>query len=157
MNTNIGLTEKSRAKVIKLLQSLLADNLLLELKTRNAHWNVTGPHFNHLHLMFGGQYEELAESSDEIAERIRKLGGNPIATLKEASSFARLKEAPGKLPEAPEWIEILLKDHESVIRQLREDAETASKQDDAGTNDFLIGLLKEHEKTAWMLRASLKD
>ncbi len=157
MDTNIGLTEKSRSKVIKHLQLLLADNLLLEIKTRKAHWNVTGPHFNHLHLMFGAQYDALAEGSDAIAERIRALGGNPLGTLAEASGLARLKEAPGKLPAASDWIEILLKDNEAVIRQLREDADFADQQDDSGTNDFLVGLLGEFEKTAWMLRASVKE
>lgn len=157
MNPNIGLSDKNRTGVIKILQAHLADNLLLEIKTRNAHWNVTGPHFNHLHLFFESQYEALAEGTDEIAERIRALGGKAIGTMTEALKLSRLKETPGQHPDSRGWLQALLSDHEAVIRQLRTDADIVDDDyKDTATNDFLVGLIEEHEKTAWMLRASLE-
>ena len=155
MNPNLGLSDRNRAAIVHLLQSLLADAVVLEMKTRNAHWNVTGPHFHHLHELFGEQYEALAEAVDELAERIRALGGRPAATLTEFLKLARLKESPGAHPSADGWLRALLADHEAIIRQLRADAEAIDeKHGDAGTSDFLIGRMEAHEKTAWMLRAS---
>ena len=156
MNPNIGLADKNRVAVVKLLQALLADAVVLETRTRNAHWNITGPHFHHLHEMFGAQYDALGETVDELAERIRHLGGRPAGTLTEFLHAARLKETPGEFPNAAGWLRALLHGHEAAIRQLRADVETSGKLGDAGTNDFLVGLMEAHEKTAWMLRASLE-
>jgi starvation-inducible DNA-binding protein len=157
MNPNIGITEKDRAGVVKILNTLLADEYVLYTKTRNYHWNVVGPQFNDLHKFFGEQYEQLDEFVDEVAERARQLGGRSVATLSEFVEEARLKEHPGQYPSAEEMLENLLADHETLIRQLRADAEAAAnKYHDTGTNDFLVGLMEHHEKMAWMLRAFLE-
>jgi starvation-inducible DNA-binding protein len=127
---------------------------LLYTKTRNYHWNVVGPQFNDLHKFFEAQYEELDDIVDETAERARALGGNALGTLTEFAQRSRLKEQPGKYPDAKGMLAALLADHETVIRNLRTDADaTLDKHGDAGTNDFLVGLMEKHEKMAWMLRA----
>jgi starvation-inducible DNA-binding protein len=157
MNPNIGITDKDRTSVVKILNALLADEYVLYTKTRNYHWNVVGPQFNDLHKFFGEQYEQLDGFVDEVAERARQLGGHSVATLAEFVEAARLKEHPGQYPGAEEMLEGLLTDHETLIRQLRADADvTADKYHDMGTNDFLVGLMENHEKMAWMLRAFLE-
>ncbi|PYM68819.1 MAG: DNA starvation/stationary phase protection protein [Candidatus Rokuibacteriota bacterium] len=157
MNPNIGIADKDRTGVVKILNALLADEYVLYTKTRNYHWNVVGPQFNDLHKFFGEQYEQLADFVDAVAERARQLSGHSVATLGEFMEATRLKEHPGQYPAADEMLENLLGDHETIIRQLRADADTAaSKFHDAGTNDFLTGLMESHEKMAWMLRAFLE-
>jgi starvation-inducible DNA-binding protein len=150
---NIGIQESDRKSVVQTLNALLADEYVLYTKTRNYHWNVTGPQFNDLHKFFQAQYEELDASIDEIAERTRALGDKSVATLVEFVKNARLKESPGEYPPAQNMIANLLADHEAVIRTLRAGAEEAAKHNDMGTNDFLIGLMEKHEKMAWMLRS----
>jgi starvation-inducible DNA-binding protein len=157
MKPDLGLSDKSRAAVCKFLSVLLADEFVLYTKTRDAHWHVTGPHFSHLHAFFESQYGQLEETIDEVAERIRMLGGRAPASLTEYLKLTRLKEHPGKEHTAQGYTETLLLDHEAVIRALRKDLEAAAKSGDAGTNDFLTGLLEAHEKMAWMLRASVKE
>jgi starvation-inducible DNA-binding protein len=153
----IGLNAKERAGVCNLLDTLLADEFVLYTKTRKFHWNVTGPHFSELHKFFESQYEALDEIMDEVAERSRALGQEATGTLKEFVANTRLKEAPGKNPEATAMIANLLADHETLVRCLRADLETAQhKYHDAGTADFMTGLLEQHEKMAWMLRAYLQ-
>jgi starvation-inducible DNA-binding protein len=156
MNPNIGIADKDRTSVVKILNALLADEYVLYTKTRNYHWNVVGPQFNDLHKFFGDQYEQLDDFVDDVAERARQLGGHSVATLGEFTESTRLKEHPGQYPAAEEMLENLLGDHETIIRQLRADADTASKFHDVGTNDFLTGLMESHEKMAWMLRAFLE-
>ena len=156
MKPQTGLSDKGREALGKLLNDLLADAHLLYVKTRNYHWNVTGPHFNELHKVFEGQYEALAGEIDEIAERGRALGAKAEATLADFLKRARLKERPGDHPDAKAMLTGLLSDHETFARQLRKDVETSEKSDDSGTADFLTGLLEAHEKTAWMLRATLE-
>jgi len=154
MNPNIAITDKDRAGVVKILNALLADEYVLYTKTRNYHWNVVGPQFNDLHKFFGEQYDALDDIVDEVAERARTLGGHSVATLSEFQEAARLKEHPGQYPAADEMLDNLLGDHETIIRQLRTDADAVGTQyRDSGTNDFLIGLMEKHEKMAWMLRA----
>lgn len=154
MKTNIGIPDENREGVVKILNTLLSDEYLLYTKTRNYHWNVTGPQFNDLHKFFEAQYEALDEMIDEIAERARALGGASFGTLAEFSKHTRLKEQPGQVSNAREMIGNLLQDHEGVIRFLRKDLETcAEKYHDIGTNDFLTGLMEKHEKMAWMLRS----
>jgi len=155
MKPSLGIPDKARKEIAGLLSKLLADAFVLSTKTRNAHWNVVGPDFHAMHLFFEGQYQQLAESIDEIAERIRSLGHNSPGSLAEMLKLARLKELPGATHPSRKWIEALLADHEQAIRQLRDDATKCAKLGDDGTNDFLIGLMERHEKTAWMLRASL--
>lgn len=156
MKPNLGLSSKSRDTVIALLARLLADEHVLYVKTRNFHWNVTGLDFGSLHALFEAQYTALAGTIDEIAERLRSLGGVAPGSMKEFLKLTRLDEQPGGKLEAEKMLAALLVDHEAVIRLLRADIETADKAGDAGTNDFLVGILEAHEKTAWMLRAHLE-
>ena len=157
MEANIGLSQEQRGGVVNILNALLSDEYLLYTKTRNYHWNVTGPQFHDLHKFFEEQYTELNEIVDEVAERGRSLDGWAFGTMNEFSQHTRLKEHPGQYPKAREMIVNLLSDHEAVIRQLRSDLEIcAEKYHDIGTNDFLTGLMEQHEKMAWMLRAFLK-
>ncbi|HET9870847.1 MAG TPA: DNA starvation/stationary phase protection protein [bacterium] len=154
MEPNIGISSKGREAVGKLLNTLLSDEVALYVKTRNFHWNVAGPHFNDLHKFFEGQYEALDEILDDVAERARALGVPAYGSFTEFSRATRLKENPSSRPlSAPEMVRQLLADHEAVIRNLRRDHEVPAKLGDAGTDDFLVGLIEEHEKMAWMLRA----
>lgn len=155
MNANIGITEPNKKAVAKILQQLLADEFVLSLKTRNFHWNVVGSDFHSLHLFFEGQYNELDESMDALAERIRQLGILTIASLADFSEQSRLEDPRKTGLSGKEMIKELLADHETMIRQLRTDLETIdSKYDDAGNSDYLTGLMQMHEKMAWMLRSS---
>jgi len=139
-----------------LVQRLLADEYVLYTRTRNYHWNVIGPRFHDLHKLFEEQYRELDEVVDQLAERSRALGAPAVATLTEFLQLTRLKEEPNHYPDDRRMVANLLADHETLIRQLRTDLETAGDRfHDIGTNDFLTGLLERHEKTAWMLRALL--
>jgi len=157
MNPNLGINDKDRAGVVNILNALLADEYVLYTKTRNYHWNVVGPQFNDLHKFFAEQYEALDDVVDGVAERARTLGGHAVATLVELAEAARLKEHPGQYPSADDMLENLLTDHEAIIRQLRADADAAAtKFHDMGTNDFLTGLMEQHEKMAWMLRSFLE-
>lgn len=154
----IGLTDKSRAGVAAILNTVLADEYVLYTKTRNYHWNVVGPQFNDLHKFFESQYEAIDETIDEVAERVRALGEPSAGSMAEFLKLARLKEsASEKKLTAEKMIEHLLHDHEALITTLREDLETvASKFKDTGNQDFLTGLMEEHEKMAWMLRSYLE-
>lgn len=157
MKPNLGIETKGREAVCEILNQLLADEVVLYVKARNYHWNVTGPHFHDLHKLFESQYEELDEIMDEVAERARALGGNAEATVAEFAERTKLEEHPGKFPKAEKMLANLLEDHESIVRFLRESIEpTQNEHGDAGTADFLTGLLEQHEKMAWMLRATLE-
>lgn len=157
MNPSIGLSDGDRRGVVEVLSALLADEYVLYTKTRNYHWNVLGMQFNDLHKFFESQYERLDEVVDEVAERARSLGGRAPGTLAEFGQATRLKEQPGIVPTARDMLANLLADHEAVIRQLRVDLEAcAAKYHDAGTQDFLTGLMETHEKMAWMLRSFLE-
>lgn len=154
MNPNLGIDEAERGAIVRILNAVLADEYVLYTKTRNYHWNVVGPQFNDLHKFFEAQYEELDGFVDEVAERARTLGGQASGTLTEFLQQARLREQPGKYPDARTMIANLLADHETLARQLRQDVDaTVNKHGDVGTSDFLTGLLEKHEKMAWMLRA----
>jgi len=157
MKPQTGLSDKAREALGKVLNDLLADAHVLYVKTRNYHWNVTGPHFNELHKVFEAQYDALAGEIDEIAERARALGVKAEGTMADFLKRARLKEHPGEHPDAKAMLVSLLADHETFARQLRKDLEAAEKNDDPATADFLTGLVEAHEKTAWMLRATLED
>ncbi len=151
----IGLNDKQRSAVIDVLNRALADTVVLYFKTRNFHWHVQGPSFTELHQFFETQYEQLDESMDEIAERARALDGRAAASLAEYVKLTRLKENKTALS-ASDMLAELLADHESMIRQLRKDIEAVGDAGDAGTEDFLTGLMAGHEKMAWMLRAYLR-
>ena len=152
--TDIGIDEKQSAQVVKILSRVLADEYVLYTKTRGYHWNVTGMQFNDLHKFFEGQYEALNEVVDDVAERARSLGGKALGTLAEFAQHTRLKEQPGKQPPALTMVGNLQADHEAMVRTLRADLATVmEKHNDAGTSDFLTGLMEKHEKMAWMLRS----
>ena len=155
---DIGIEEKNRKAVIGLLQSVLANLSVIYSKTRNFHWNITGPRFHTLHLFLEEQYKELGEASDEVAERIRSLGGFSIGTMQEFIDKAELKEQPGVRPPSDGMIAALVQDHQKIIKGLREDIDKCDDDyEDTGTADFLTGLMEQHEKLAWMLRAHLED
>lgn len=156
MKTNLGISDKASKEAVRMLSKLLADEYVLYTKTRNAHWNVTGPDFHAMHVFFEQQYDELDETVDEIAERIRSLGEPSPGSLAEMLKLARLEEISGAAYSSTRLLEILLADHEQIIRQIRGDAPLCAKLGDDGTNDFLVGLLEKHEKLAWMLRASCR-
>ncbi len=156
MKPNIGLTDKTRSTVIKVLQPLLADEVALYIATRGAHWNVTGPNFHALHKFFEDQYEALDEMLDDVAERIRALGGEPDSSVGAYAKAKRIKDNAGDANSAKAKIESLLAAHESIIQQLRKDEEIVDDVGDEGTTDFLTGLMETHEKMAWMLRAHLE-
>jgi starvation-inducible DNA-binding protein len=158
MKPNIGISEQNLEGVIKILSTLLADEYVLYTKARNYHWNVVGMQFNDLHKFFQTLYEELNGYVDDVAERIRTLGGKSVATLKEFLDLTRLKEHPGEYPDAKTMLTNLLNDYETIIRNLRNDIVTVSeKYQDLGTADFLTELMEKHEKTAWMLRSFLEQ
>jgi starvation-inducible DNA-binding protein len=153
MKPDIGISEKNLQGVTGVLSNVLADAMVLYSKTRKFHWNVKGESFMELHKLFEGQYSQLEEAIDEIAERINKLGKPVIGTLKEFLQQASLKESAGKYPEKKEMLKELLEDHETVIKALRKNVEDCNdKYKDAGTADFLTGLMEKHETIAWTLR-----
>ena len=157
MSVQVGIESKDRQAVAKILHRVLADEYVLLVKTKNYHWNVTGPHFSELHKLFDEQYVLISGFVDEVAERVRALGEKAIGTMQEFLKHANLRENPGKYPPPLSMVEHLLNDHEAVIRELRKDLDAcAAKHKDMGTSDFLTGLMEEHEKTAWMLRSYLE-
>ncbi|MBY0426526.1 MAG: DNA starvation/stationary phase protection protein [Cytophagales bacterium] len=157
MSANIGIFESNLQAVARILNFVLADEMVLLVKTRNFHWNVKGMHFSQLHSFFDSQYEQLNESVDEVAERVRALGEYAIGSLEEFKSQTRLKESLAKGLRAEDMLRELLNDHETLIKKLRTDIDdTVSKYQDVGTSDFLTGLMEEHEKMAWMIRSYLE-
>lgn len=153
---DIAIDEKDRAGTAQMLNKLLADEYVLYTKTRYYHWNVTGPRFHTLHVFFEKQYDELDIIIDQIAERVRKLDFNALGTLEQFKKATRLSENSGEVPSEDGMIRNLLEDHETIIRQMRTDLEKAGENfHDAGTNDFLTGLMQQHEEMAWMLRSHL--
>ncbi len=157
MNPNIGLSSKNLKSITQLLSLVLADAIVLYTKTRKFHWNVSGNSFMELHKLFEKQYKILEEAIDEIAERINKLGTKTPGTMKEFLEMTSLKESPGKYPSQKEMLRELLKDHETVIVQLRKFIDDCDeKYGDIGTSDFLTDLIKEHETIAWTLRRYLQ-
>lgn len=155
MKTNIGIKEKDSAVVAEILNKLLADHNVLYTKARNAHWNVVGPDFHAQHLFFETIYDALAETTDEIAERVRAIGHYAVGSLKEFLELTQLSETKPAKNDSQTLIKGLLNDFESVIISIRENIEIVEKHGDAGTEDFLVGIMESHEKTAWMLRSHL--
>lgn len=156
MKTNIGIKEKDTQVVSEILNKLLADHNVLYTKVRNAHWNVEGPDFHAQHLFFEELYDELAELIDEIAERVRSIGHYAIGSLGEFLSLTQLSEDKPKDNKSLSYIKLLLADYESIIITIREDLDKIEKVGDAGTEDFLVGILEKLEKRAWMLRSHLR-
>jgi starvation-inducible DNA-binding protein len=152
---DIGISEKDRAKIAAGLSRLLADNFALYLKTHNFHWNVTGPMFQTLHVMFETQYNELWTALDAIAERIRALGFPAPGTPGAFERLASIPETEG-VPSAQEMIRLLVEGHEAVARTARKIFPAVEKASDEPTADLLTQRLQVHEKTAWMLRSLLE-
>ncbi|MEO5699556.1 MAG: Dps family protein [Casimicrobiaceae bacterium] len=152
---DIGISEKDRKAIAKGLSRLLADTYTLYLKTHNFHWNVTGPMFQTLHLMFETQYNELALAVDQIAERIRALGAPAPATYTEFVELSSIKETAG-VPKAEEMIRLLVEGQEAVVRTARSIFPASEKANDEPTADLLTQRMQVHEKTAWMLRSLLE-
>ncbi|KAM3091526.1 Dps family protein [Phormidesmis sp. 146-35] len=152
---DIGIEESQRKAIAEGLSRLLADTYTLYLKTHNFHWNVTGPMFNTLHLMFETQYTELALAVDLIAERIRSLGFPAPGTYSEYVKLSSIEETPG-VPKAEEMIRLLVQGQEAVARTARSVFPIAESASDEPTADLLTQRLQTHEKTAWMLRSLLE-
>lgn len=151
---NIGIDENHRKQIADGLSRLLADTYTLYLKTHNFHWNVTGPMFQTLHLMFEGQYTELALAVDTIAERIRSLGFTAPGTYSEFAKLTSIPE-PTAVPAAQEMIRELVEGQEAVVRTARSVFPAADAANDEPTADLLTQRMQVHEKTAWMLRSLL--
>lgn len=151
---NLGMADNARTAIAGGLSHLLADTYTLYLKTHNFHWNVTGPQFNSLHLMFEGQYGELATAVDLIAERIRALGEPAPGSYSAFARLSSIKEADG-VPSAKEMLHILAEDQLAVVRTARAVFPLADDAHDEPTCDLLTQRMQVHEKTAWMLRANL--
>ena len=153
---DIGINDSDRQQIAEGLSKLLADTYTLYLNTHNFHWNVTGPMFNTLHLMFMDQYTELWNSVDVIAERIRALDQFAIGSYKDFSHYSSVMDAPSNPPKAEEMIALLVEGHETVIKTIRSIYELVGKASDQATEDMLTQRINVHEKTAWMLRSLLE-
>ncbi len=152
---DIGIVEKDRVKVAEGLKKLLADSYTLYLQTHNFHWNVTGPQFRDLHLMFEEHYTELASAVDMIAERIRTLGVAAPGTYKAFAALSSIEEVEG-VPASEEMTKLLNLGHEQVVRTAREVLSIAQEAGDESTASLVSDRMRVHEKTAWMLRAMLR-
>ena len=148
-----GITAEARKEIAEGLSGLLADTYTLYLKTHGYHWNVTGPMFRTLHVMFEEQYVELGAAVDDIAERIRALGSHAPASFAEFTALSDIPEADG-VPEALEMVRDLVDGHETLIKGARELVALAEEADDVATADLVTTRIDAHEKTAWMLRST---
>jgi starvation-inducible DNA-binding protein len=157
MKTEIGIKTANTAEIAQSLNSLLADENVLYIKTRKAHWNVEGPDFLAIHRFFEEQYKQLEDLIDDIAERIRTIGHYAEATLAGFLAETHLLEETRAKNDSAGFMKSLLADHETIIIHLRENIDRFGEEwQDKGTSDFITGLMEKHEKMAWMLRAHLK-
>lgn len=154
-NIDIGISDADRQEIAQGLSRLLADTYTLYLKTHNFHWNVTGPMFSTLHVMFEQQYTELAAAVDLIAERIRALGFPAPGTYKDYARLSSIKETDG-VPSAEDMIRLLVEGQEAVTRTGRDVFSVTERANDQPTADLLTQRMQVHEKTAWMLRTLLE-
>lgn len=153
---NIGISEANRKKIAAQLNKLLADESLLYLKTRKFHWNIVGVQFHDLHLFLENEYNILAETVDAVAERIRKMGFFANGSMKQFLADTSLKEHTQTGPITVEMLNELLTDHDQIINELRQQIDIFEEEyKDVGGADFLTGLMEQHEKSAWMLRATI--
>ena len=155
MDVNIGIDTPHREQIASGLSRVLADTYTLYLKTHNFHWNVTGPMFQTLHLMFEQHYNELALAVDAIAERIRALGFPAPGTYKQFASLSSISENDG-VPKAEDMVRLLVEGHEAVARTARGAFVVADEANDQPTCDLLTQRMQLREKTAWMLRSVLE-
>ncbi|MGV6806483.1 MAG: Dps family protein [bacterium] len=152
ISIDIGIDEKHRQEVAGGLKHLLADSYTLYLQTHNFHWNVTGPQFRELHLMFEEHYTELAVAVDDIAERIRTLGVVAPGTYRAFAKLSAIEEVDD-IPSATEMVRILTRGHEQVVKTCREALVKAQDANDESSVALISDRMRIHEKTAWMLRA----
>lgn len=152
---DIGISQSNREQVAAKLKVLLADSYTLYLQTHNFHWNVTGPQFRDLHLMFEEHYTELATAVDDIAERIRTLGVFAPGTYREFVELSNIKETD-KVPSGNDMVAILSQGHEQVVRTCRDVLKAAQDADDESSASLVADRMVLHEKTAWMLRSLLQ-
>ncbi|WP_409418947.1 Dps family protein [Marinomonas sp. RS-M-Aa-14] len=150
---DIGISKRNRAEISDGLKRLLADTYTLYLQTHNFHWNITGPQFRELHLMFEEHYQELALAVDDIAERIRTLDVAAPGTYKAFAELSSIKEVDG-VPTSAEMVKYLTKGHEQVVKTARKVLKVAQEADDESTASLVSDRMRVHEKTAWMLRAT---
>ena len=153
--SSAGLPTKARKDIAGQLNLVLADTYTLYLKTHNFHWNIVGPRFRELHLMFEEQYNELWLALDAIAERIRALGFPAPGTSSAFAKLSSIPETPG-VPDAKEMVRILVQGHEAVARTARKTFPAVDKASDEPSADLLTQRMQVHEKTAWMLRSLLE-
>ncbi|SRR5690606_3146590 len=155
MKTNIGISQDHKQEAAEKLNTLLADEFVLYTKTRNYHWNVESMNFTELHDFYEGQYSQLAEVIDAIAERVRKIGHYSLGRLEDYLKITNLVEQQST-SDASEQLKNLLDDHETIIRILRDNIpDFEDKYKDTGSADYLTGLLQLHEEMAWMIRSYL--
>ena len=152
-SVDIGITENARKSVAEALNATLADTYALYMKTHAYHWNVTGPQFHTLHVMFEEQYNEMWTALDEIAERVRALGVFAPTSGKQFAEMSAIDNADDNPPAASVMVERLLADHETLIKRARNGLSIAEDAGDAASADLLTVRIQTHEKTAWMLRA----
>ena len=158
MKPNIEISENNRTEVATLLNRLLANEYILYTKTRGAHWNIQGPNFVGMHQFFQNQYEELDAIVDSTAERVRALGHFALGLLKDFINITDMLENSGEFGSQKQIVQMLVNDHETIIRVIRNEiAPIAETFRDIGTADFVTGVLEQHEKMAWMLRAHLYE
>jgi starvation-inducible DNA-binding protein len=151
---NIGMEPKQLQSSADILNRYLADVVVLYIKTRNYHWNVTGPTFRSLHKLFQEQYEELDEIMDTTAERVRQLGVFALGSMRQFEHIERIDEETAGVPHWKEMVSKLVSDHETIIRYLRENIDKCQEENnDAGNADVLTAFMEQHEKMAWMLRS----
>jgi starvation-inducible DNA-binding protein len=156
MKTNIGISEKNRKEVADILGKLLADEFVLYTKTLRAHWNIEGHDFHTKHVFFEEHYDAIKQFTDSVAERIRKIGQYAPGTLKEFLDLTNLSEKYDGDNTSHDYTVALLKDHDSIIQYIRENLSKVGEDcKDVGSEDFLTGLMQEHEEMAWMLRATV--
>ncbi|MBX3467878.1 MAG: DNA starvation/stationary phase protection protein [Planctomycetes bacterium] len=152
MKIDIGIDEAQRQKIAEGLSKVLADTYALYLKTHAFHWNVTGPQFQALHTLFETQYTELAVAVDDIAERIRALGVFAPGSYSQFARLSSIREETG-VPKADDMVRQLAQDNEAVVRAARAVLPVAEEGHDEASVDLLVGRMRTHEKTAWMLRS----
>ena len=158
MKPDLGISQEHLNEINDLLNHVLADGNVLYIKLRKFHWNLSGDNFMELHMLFEAQYDAVALAVDEVAERISTLGGVAIGTTSEFAELSDLNETPGAVPNTQGMLKELVADHETIVKGLRENIDKCEEEyKDAGTADFLTGLMQAHEKMAWKLRKYFKD
>jgi|TARA_R100000322_G_scaffold22153_7_gene14820 starvation-inducible DNA-binding protein len=155
VKVDTGIAANDRNEIAEGLARVLADTYTLYLKTHHYHWNVTGPQFRSLHLMFEEQYQELWAATDEIAERIRALGEYAPGTYAEFSKLSSIQE-DNSVPSSEQMVKNLVKGHEQVVKTARNLFSSASEAGDEVTADLMVQRMQASEKTAWMLRSTVE-